>query len=285
MNNLYEYSDILNTPYETFFIDTQKKDFRVRPHFHPYVEMVYMIDGRMLATSDEEEYTLRAGDMLLFFRDSVHSFTESSLNGARFTGIKFDSARLTVNTSFTPSIRTMLAAARGQDARTYFRPEESRQQGFEELFFDFVRELENKKLGYDIEVHAGLCILMTKLIRIWQSEGIDFTNVSEYVSREELSLQNIIEYIDMHIDENPKVEDLAKRCNMSYSHFARCFKEMYGRSCKEHLEMLRIERAEELLKFTELSLNDVSQELGYADQSHFTRAFKKHKGVTPGSIR
>jgi AraC-like DNA-binding protein len=247
--------------------------------------MVYMIDGRMLATSDEEEYTLRAGDMLLFFRDSVHSFTESSLNGARFTGIKFDSARLTVNTSFTPSIRTMLAAARGQDARTYFRPEESRQQGFEELFFDFVRELENKKLGYDIEVHAGLCILMTKLIRIWQSEGIDFTNVSEYVSREELSLQNIIEYIDMHIDENPKVEDLAKRCNMSYSHFARCFKEMYGRSCKEHLEMLRIERAEELLKFTELSLNDVSQELGYADQSHFTRAFKKHKGVTPGSIR
>ena len=285
MNNLYEYSDILNTPYETFFIDTQKKDFRVRPHFHPYVEMVYMIEGKLLAASDEKEYLLSEGDMLLLFRDSVHSFEESTLEGARFTGIKFDSARLTVNTSFTPRIRTMLAAARGQDARTYFRSEESRQQGFEELFFDFVRELENKELGYDIEVHAKLCILMTRLIRIWQAEGIDFTNVSDYISREELSLQNIIEYIDMHIDENPKVEDLAARCHMSYSHFARSFKEMYGRSCKEHLEMLRIERAEELLKFTELSLNEVSLELGYADQSHFTRAFKKHKGVTPGSIR
>ena len=130
MNNLYEYSDILNTPYETFFIDTQKKDFRVRPHFHPYVEMVYMIEGKLLAASDEKEYLLSEGDMLLLFRDSVHSFEESTLEGARFTGIKFDSARLTVNTSFTPRIRTMLAAARGQDARTYFRSEESRQQGY-----------------------------------------------------------------------------------------------------------------------------------------------------------
>ena len=285
MNNMYEYSDILNTPYETFNIDTEKSEFRVRPHFHPYVEMVYMLEGNLYAAADANEYYLSAGDMLLLFRDSVHSFEEKTLNGARFTGIKFDAARLSVNTSFTPRIQTMLAVARGQDARTFFDAEEGREHGFEGLFLDFDKELKNRELGYDIAVHAKLCILMTRLIRIWQSQGIDFTNVSDYVTREELSLQHIIEYIDMHIDENPRVEELAKRCSMSYSHFARCFKEMYGRSCKDYLEILRVERAEELLKFTDLSLNDIGQELGYSDQSHFTRAFKKHKGVTPGSIR
>ena len=126
---------------------------------------------------------------------------------------------------------------------------------------------------------------MTRLIRIWQREGLDFSDLSDYVSRDELTIQNILEYIDIHLDENLKVEELAKRCNMSYPHFARTFKDLYGRSCKEHLEMLRVEKAEEMLKFTNLSLNDVSMELGYSDQSHFIRAFKKLKGVTPGSIR
>ena len=45
MNYLYEYSDILNTPYEAFEFDTLKNDFPVRPHFHHYVEFIYMLEG------------------------------------------------------------------------------------------------------------------------------------------------------------------------------------------------------------------------------------------------
>ncbi len=285
MNYLYEYSDILNTPFEAFLFNTLENDFPVRPHFHHYMEMVYMVKGSMFATLDKKEYYLNEGEMLLFFSDTIHSMSASSVKEAVFSGIKFDAARLTVNTSFTPRILTLLSAARGQNARVYFTEEECRTHGFEGLFEDCTRELSDKSLGYDIAVHAKLCILMTRLIRIWQKEGIDFTNVSDYVTKDELSMQNILEYIDMHLDENLRVEDLAGRCNMSYSHFARTFKELFGRSCKEHLEMLRVEKAEEMLKFTDMSLYDISMELGYSDQSHFIRAFKKLKGVTPGSIR
>lgn len=285
MNYLYEYSDILNTPYEAFVFDTHKGDFPIRPHFHHYVEMIYMVQGNMFASLNEKEYYLNEGQMLLFFSDCLHSMSASSVKKAVFMGIKFDAARLTVNSGITPRIQTLLNAARGQNARVFFDEEECRENGFEDIFTDCVKELNEKEIGYDISVHAKLCILMTRLIRIWQREGLDFSNVSDYVSRDEITIQNILEYIDMHLDENLKVEELAKRCNMSYPHFARTFKDLYGRSCKEHLEMLRVEKAEELLKFTNLSLNDVSMELGYSDQSHFIRAFKKLKGVTPGSIR
>ena len=60
---------------------------------------------------------------------------------------------------------------------------------------------------------------------------------------------------------------------------------MYGRTCKEHLELIRVEKAEEMLKFTDYTLNEIAQELGYADQSHFARVFKNLKGITPGSVR
>ncbi len=284
MNYLYEYSDILNTPYEAFVFDTLVNDFPVRPHFHPYVEILSMTEGNMFVTAGEEEYYLEEGDMILFFKDVLHSMSASSMRSAKFEGIKFDISRLAVNTNYTPRLQTLLSVARKQNARVFFpKGDEIHENG---SFFGALREeLDKKELGFDVAVHAKLCLLMTKLIRLWQSEGIDFNNVSGFITKEELSLQNITEYIDLHLDEDLKVSDLAKRCNMSYSHFARSFKDMYGRSCKEHLESLRVEKAEEMLKFTDRSLNDIGQELGYADQSHFIRVFRKYKGVTPGMIR
>lgn len=244
-----------------------------------------MTEGSMFASVNEKEYYLKTGDVMLFFGGDVHAMYASSIRNARFIGIKFDANRLTVNASYTPRLTTMLAAARSQNARVFFGGDENAQYGLLEYFEACTGELDEKALGYDVEVHAKLCSLMIKLMRIWKDEGIDFSNVSDYISEEEISLQNILEYIDLHLDENLRVEDLAKRCGMSYSHFARSFKDKYGRTCKEHLELLRIEKAEELLKFTDYSLNDISQELGFADCSHFIRTFRKLKGITPGSLR
>ena len=285
MNYLYEYSDMLNRPYEAFVVDTLRDGFPVRPHFHHYVEIIYMMEGNMFATSDDTEYYVNEGDMLLFYDGSIHSMSASSVKGARYAVIKFDASRLTVSTSFTPRLATLLAAARNHEAEAFFRAEMIKDYGFKELFLDCVEELNRRELGYDVIVHAALCIIMTRLIRLWQEMGIDFTEVKEHTPGDELTVRNILEYIDLHMDEGLKVEDLAVRCSMSYSHFARCFKEMYGRSCKEYLEMLRVGKAEELLKFTDMPLYDISQELGYSDQSHFIRSFKKLRGVTPGNLR
>ncbi len=285
MNYLYEHSDMLNRPYEAFVIDTLRDDFPVRPHFHHYVEIIYMIEGNIFASSDDREYYLNEGDVLLFFGDSIHSMSASSVRGARYAVIKFDASRLAVSTSFTPKPATMLNAARSRQARVFFDARETAEEDFKGLFLDCVRELRDRKLGYDVVVHAKLCILFARLIRIWESEGIDFEGITDRLQGDEVTIRNILEYIDLHMEEKLKVEDLAKRCGMSYSHFAKSFRETYGRSCKEYLEMLRIGKAEEMLKLSDMSLNDVSQELGYADQSHFIRSFKRLKGVTPGSLR
>ena len=285
MNYLYEYSDLLNRPYETFSFDTLYDDFPVRPHFHPYAELIYITEGSVFAISDDKEYYLTEGDMLLFFKDSVHSISASSIKEAGFLGIKFDTSRLTVSTGYTPRLQTLLTAARKQGARVRFRDGEPGLNELKDFFTGCDKELKERKLGFDIAVHSRLCLLMTGLIRIWSLEGIMLNNVGDYVSRDELSLQSILEYMDRHLDENLKVEELARRCNMSYPHFARSFREMYGRSCKEYLELLRVEKAEELLRFTELPLSDVAQELGYSDLSHFIRVYKKLKGTTPGIIR
>lgn len=85
----------------------------------------------------------------------------------------------------------------------------------------------------------------------------------------------------------PKLKTVQKEAagGMSYSCFARNFKQYYGRSCKEYMELVRICRAEDLLPFTDLDLSFISQETGFSDSSHLIRTFRKWKSTTPGQYR
>lgn len=72
---------------------------------------------------------------------------------------------------------------------------------------------------------------------------------------------------------------------MSYSHFARLFRENYGRSCKEYITYIRLNKAQELLIHSDYSIAYIAQESGFFDSSHFIHAYKKWKGITPKQER
>lgn len=68
-------------------------------------------------------------------------------------------------------------------------------------------------------------------------------------------------------------------------HMARVFRRHHGCSPGEYLRRIRVRRACRLLAETEESLSAIAYTSGYADQSHFTRHFKRAMGVTPGAYR
>ena len=72
---------------------------------------------------------------------------------------------------------------------------------------------------------------------------------------------------------------------MSYSYFAKLFRETYNQSCKEYIEFTRINKAADLLLFTNQDLTYISQETGFADCSHLIRSFKEKYGVSPHQYR
>ena len=69
------------------------------------------------------------------------------------------------------------------------------------------------------------------------------------------------------------------------AHLARCFKREYGQTVGEYARALRLEWAAEQLALDDASLAEIALGAGFADQSHFTRAFRQHAGVTPGRYR
>lgn len=91
------------------------------------------------------------------------------------------------------------------------------------------------------------------------------------------------DYIEHHLGDAISLEDMARVAGVSRFHFARQFRARTGESPMSYLLRTRVERAKMLLRETEARVVDISAELGFADQSHFARMFRRIVGVPPSA--
>jgi AraC family transcriptional regulator len=98
-------------------------------------------------------------------------------------------------------------------------------------------------------------------------------------------LRNIEEYIDVHLEKELSVEELASHLGISPSYFARSFRSSVGLAPHAYVMRRRLLRAQELLANTDLPLIDIALATGFADQSHFSRRFHQMTGVPPRAFR
>ena len=93
------------------------------------------------------------------------------------------------------------------------------------------------------------------------------------------------EAIHAHLDRPLRVVDLAEAAGVHRVHLGRVFRARYGESIGTYHRRLRIEWAARELARADAPLSDVALRAGFADQSHFTRFFRRTMGVTPLAYR
>jgi AraC family transcriptional regulator len=95
-------------------------------------------------------------------------------------------------------------------------------------------------------------------------------------------VHRVLELVEARLGESDlAVDDLARAAGMSPSHFSRQFRAAMGASPYRYLLRRRIERARDMLLAGSHRLGDVGLAVGFADQAHFSRAFKQLVGVSP----
>ena len=93
------------------------------------------------------------------------------------------------------------------------------------------------------------------------------------------------EYIRKYYHQKICIPDIAEALGVSESHLSRIFKKETGESIQKYSMHMRIERAENLLKYSEASLTEISEDLCFSSQSHFGKVFKVYKNMTPKQYR
>jgi AraC-like DNA-binding protein len=94
-------------------------------------------------------------------------------------------------------------------------------------------------------------------------------------------LKRVVEYVDNHLSGKITLLDLAAVAGLSRMHFAAQFRAATGVRPHEYLLRRRIQRAEELLRLSTMTLVEIALTVGFQTQAHFTTVFKRFVGDTP----
>ena len=100
-----------------------------------------------------------------------------------------------------------------------------------------------------------------------------------------LVTQRICEYIESHLEQKIGLEGLAAMAGLSTHHFARAFNQSMGIPPHSYLLSRRLERAERMLRETQVTLSEIAVATGFSDQSHLARHFRRRTGMSPRLAR
>ncbi len=100
----------------------------------------------------------------------------------------------------------------------------------------------------------------------------------------------LIRIAETYLDEHYMEADLSLHAvsalvNLSPGHFSTVFAQQTGQTFKEYLTGLRLQKARELLRTTDLRSSDISYQVGYNDPHYFSFVFKKNTGCSPTRFR
>lgn len=153
-------------------------------------------------------------------------------------------------------------------------------------FYEELKDMELDFLNYSelkerFENFESLCsFLYDILIYIKQLNGhtVNEGDINAYFSQ-------MVKYIDNHFQSRLYLKDLSAKFYINQVYCCQFFKKNLGKTFSEYVTELRIKKACELLKHTELSIEEVATKVGYVDYYYFNKVFKKQCGITPTKFR
>lgn len=92
-------------------------------------------------------------------------------------------------------------------------------------------------------------------------------------------------YIVHHYGDQIRLEDLARHIGRSPNHVTKLFKQVLGQTPMEYIHEVKIAVACELLRSSEMNIAEISDHLGYCEQSYFHRVFRKYTGASPSAVQ
>lgn len=252
-------------------------------HSHDFCELVIVTRGSAFQSLENTEFPVTAGDVFLLQGRQRHYFHDRE--NLDLINIMYDPAKIGLP-------ENELRRLPGYCAMFMLEPTYRRQHRFasrlhlkrvplahvELLAEEMERESAGAEPGYEVALRAKLLELMVYLSRAYTS-----TDTTE--AHALLRVGNVIGALENDFSRDWKLDDLLKIAHMSRSNLMRVFRKATGQTPIEYLVRLRIQRAMEMLRNTDLPITAIALEVGFNDSNYFTRQFRRVVGLPPRSFR
>lgn len=250
-------------------------------HFHNYLELGYCYSGRGIMHFGDRSVPYRAGSVVVIPRNFPHRTEGEDNNLQKWEYLYVDSDNF-LKEQFLGQPDLTEQLIRRLHSRMFVITKEMDQAIGKRLLL-LLDELRDQKELYLPVVKADLLSLLLTIIRCNPGEQIiePMTYHNRYLS----DILRVVEYIDANYREELHIEDLTEISQMSETHFRRKFTEYMKITPGDYINLLRVKKACELLRYTECNIGEAGVEAGFRTDSAFIRNFRKFVGMTPREWR
>lgn len=275
--------DGVTAPVECLDLKKRSDSPDLYAHFHDYVELLYLYDGKLRVWLNGKEYAFNEGELIIINSKESHRL-ESAAPESRYYVIKFNPEILWASNGSAKETRYVLPFLNSSSTHPRVFPASFvSDAGIGALVADAVSAWKNRPVGYELLLRGDVLKIFGHVVGCLSDLGVEIKYTVGSGSLYGI-MDNIIDYVNQNFTSCDERE-LAKRYKVSYSYFSRTFKQMMNMSFKEYINYLRINEAQRLLLTTGKSITDISMEMGFSSPSHFINVFRRHMGRAPKQYR
>jgi AraC-like DNA-binding protein/mannose-6-phosphate isomerase-like protein (cupin superfamily) len=252
-------------------------------HFHDFIELVIVLEGRGTHLLGGQPFPVSAGDVFVIQGQQVHSFRER--DGLVLLNIMYDPERL-------PLPAGLLRRLPGYSALFLLEPNFRGSHDFSSrLRLDRVMLGAAVGLGERIAEesaraapgHEAMLLSLLTDLMVFLSRRYDESDTRE--SKALLQMGKLISTLERSYAEPWDLARMATFARLSRASLLRVFRQATGRPPIGYLIELRIEAAKRLLRQGDLEITEIAQEAGFNDGNYFARQFRLVVGCTPSDFR
>lgn len=249
---------------------------------HPFWEMVYVDKGAVAIQREQEQLTLKQGEIIFHRPNEFHSIKalDSSPN---FFVISFvcDSPIMqcleSYRTLLHKELRSFIASIIRESENAYDIPKNKPD----------LRKLVRKKscpIGAEQLIKTYLEQFLIFLVRdITQKEHTTLFPSKE--SMENHLVQEVKNYIDAHIESTVRIAELCKKFGYSKSYLSKLFHQQCGETLAGYMTHQKIDKAKQLIREDRYNFAQISAYLSFDNPQYFSRVFKRVTGMSPTEFK
>ncbi len=252
-------------------------------HYHNYIEIVYVCQGKLTTVIDRKELCLEKGDILIMNPYVRHSVKKASIEDIAINFItlpEFFGIPVEMLKGKAVVARSLLEAIRQDSSMPHY------------LFFHLNRNREIDNLMGDLIYSIDENIPNSNEINQY-TMGLVFLHLLNHLNRmettcsrtyDEILVQTVLRYID-NCYTSATLSDIANELHQSVSGLSKIVKRETNHTFQELLQRKRFQQAVKFLVDSDLAIGSISEAVGYENYSYFYKQFKARYGATPNEYR
>lgn len=259
------------------------KDMKGFPlHWHEEMEIIYVIEGNINITIQNNEYTVHKNEIALIAPESIHSIRQHNNEHAVYFNILFRFSMLSGGEEAICKKKYLDPIYERKFIMPEYLDDSNPIKGELEPLINNLTDINwpdgNKN---ELLIKARLLEIMHIIKNHCKKAQGDEKNANE-VNRK---IKKSLIYLETNYHENITIAQIAKVSNFSESYFSKLFRQLTGSSFTRYLKDYRLERAAQMLRNSDSRVSDVAFLVGFNNLSYFTRAFKTKYKINPKAYK